>query len=149
MADTWDVIAKRLRTEAPDRVLMLKGAVVIEALAEELAALAKPASSPAGGDVREAMETQGPYEAWFCKDTPADCCDYGVVSLSEGREVCRAWREQDARAIAAALAKPATSDDWNTIARRMQRAGAPGTEEELEHALRAALSQSTSAGRVE
>lgn len=35
-------------------------------------ALAKP-SSPAV--VREPMETQGPYEAWFCKDTPADCCD--------------------------------------------------------------------------
>lgn len=35
MADTWQDIAKRLRTEAPDRVLMLKGAIVIEALAEE------------------------------------------------------------------------------------------------------------------
>ncbi|WP_157733213.1 TFIIB-type zinc ribbon-containing protein [Bosea sp. AS-1] len=66
---------------------------------------AKP-SSPAV--VREPMETQGPYEAWFCKDTPADCCDYGVVSLSERREVCRVWREQDARAIAATLS-PSTS----------------------------------------
>jgi hypothetical protein len=71
MADTWDVIAKRLRTEAPDRVLMLKAAIVIEALAEELALppvatenpaielgiitppATTPTSSPAGG-VREA-----------------------------------------------------------------------------------------------
>jgi hypothetical protein len=59
-------------------------------------------------DVVVRPETSGPYEARICKDTPADCCDYGVVSLSEGREVCRVWREQDARAIAAALkARPA------------------------------------------
>ncbi len=55
-----------------------------------------------GGGVE--AETRGPYEARICKDMPADCCDYGVISLSEGREVCRVWREQDARAIAAALA---------------------------------------------
>jgi len=73
------------------------------------AALAKPASEPAGGGVREAAETRGPYEARICKDIPTDCCDYGVVSLSEGREVCRVWREQDARAIAAALSSPASS----------------------------------------
>ena len=53
--------------------------------------------------VAELPETRGPYDAVVCKDVPADCCDYGVISLSEGREVCRVWREQDARAIAAAL----------------------------------------------
>ncbi|CAM5769727.1 hypothetical protein [Bosea minatitlanensis] len=79
--------------------------------------LAKPASSPAGGDVREA-ETKGPYEARLCKGIPTDCCDFGVVSLSEGREVCRAWREQDARAIAAALAKPASSPAGGDVAER-------------------------------
>ncbi|WP_342643413.1 hypothetical protein [Rhodoligotrophos ferricapiens] len=56
-----------------------------------------------GGAVAEPMETAGPYEARICKGIPADCCDYGVISLSEGQEVCRVWREQDARAIAAAL----------------------------------------------
>ncbi len=55
-----------------------------------------------------AAETKGPYEARICKGMPADCCDYGVVSLSEGREVCRVWREQDARAIAASLSPAAT-----------------------------------------
>lgn len=71
---------------------------------------AAPAPPASGGleAVREAMETRGPYEARVCKDVPSDCCDYGVVSLTEGREVCRVWREQDARAIAAALAAPAT-----------------------------------------
>lgn len=82
---------------------------LIEKVAAYLAALAKPASEPAGGGVREAAETRGPYEARICKDIPTDCCDYGVVSLSEGREVCRVWREQDARAIAAALSSPASS----------------------------------------
>lgn len=48
-------------------------------------------------------ETSGPYEARICKNMPADCCDYGVISLSERIEVCRVWKEQDARAIAAAL----------------------------------------------
>lgn len=56
----------------------------------------------------EAPETKGPYEPRICKGMPTNCCDYGVVSLSEGREVCRVWREQDARAIAAALARPAS-----------------------------------------
>lgn len=51
-------------------------------------------------------ETRGPYEARHCPGSPADCCDYGVVSLSEGIEVCRVWRERDARAIAAALDTP-------------------------------------------
>lgn len=70
-----------------------------------LYALAKPAPAV------EAPETRGPYEARICKGMPTDCCDYGVVSLSEGREVCRVWREQDARAIAAALATPAGGED--------------------------------------
>lgn len=52
------------------------------------------------------MRTQGPYEVRLCKDLPADCCDYAVVSMSEMREVCRVWREQDARAIAAVLSIP-------------------------------------------
>lgn len=67
-----------------------------------------PAPVEAGG---EAPETRGPYEARICKGMPTDCCDYGVVSLSEGREVCRVWREQDARAIAAALATPAGGEE--------------------------------------
>ena len=58
------------------------------------------------------------------------------------------------RAVQAALASlpPAATPvseaggeaDWNRIARRMQRAGAPGTEEELEAALRAALAKPAS-----
>jgi hypothetical protein len=44
--------------------------------------------------------TQGPFEARSCKGIPSDCCDYGVVSLSAGQEVCRVWKEDDARSIA-------------------------------------------------
>ncbi len=53
--------------------------------------------------------------------------------------------------VAASLSPAATpvseaggEADWNGIARRMQRAGAPGTEEELEAALRAALAKPAS-----
>lgn len=45
----------------------------------------------------------GPYEARVCKGVPATCCDYAVVSLAAGREVCRVWEEDDARALAALL----------------------------------------------
>lgn len=58
--------------------------------------------------LQEPMETKGPYEARMSKGMPTECCDYGVVSLSEGREVCRVWREQDARALAALLSKVPT-----------------------------------------
>lgn len=47
--------------------------------------------------------TDGPYEARYCKGIPADVCDYGVISTGAGIEVCRVWKEADARAIAAAL----------------------------------------------
>lgn len=38
---------------------------------------------------------------------PTDCCDYGVVSLAKGIEVCRVWREDDARLIAELLNRAA------------------------------------------
>lgn len=56
--------------------------------------LAVPTPAPAEG---------GPYEARFCKGVPAGVCDYGVVSLSAGKEVCRVWEEDDARKIACLL----------------------------------------------
>lgn len=31
---------------------------------------------------------------------PADCCSYGVVDWSKGKEICRVWEEADARLIA-------------------------------------------------
>lgn len=43
------------------------------------------------------------YVARICVGIPADCCDYGVVSLARGLEVCRVWREEDARQIASLL----------------------------------------------
>ncbi|MGO1160406.1 dATP/dGTP pyrophosphohydrolase domain-containing protein [Brucella sp. C7-11G] len=43
------------------------------------------------------------YEARICKGIPTDCCDYGVVDLSAGIEVCRVWKENDARQIAELL----------------------------------------------
>lgn len=46
--------------------------------------------------------TPGPHEARFVPEgMPSDCVRYGTVSLSKGIEVCRAWEEHDARAIAA------------------------------------------------
>ena len=44
-------------------------------------------------------ETKGPFEPRTCKDVPADCCDFAVISLSEGVEICRVWKEADARKI--------------------------------------------------
>ena len=50
MTDQWRDIARRLRQEAPDRVLMLKGAIALEAIGEELeAALAALSPEREGG----------------------------------------------------------------------------------------------------
>lgn len=51
------------------------------------------------------------FEARICKGMPTDCCDYGVISLETGKEVCRVWLEQDARKIAVLLngAAPASA----------------------------------------
>lgn len=56
--------------------------------------------------ISERAITSGPYEARLCKDMPTDCCDFGVVSLSEGREVARVWRRDDAQRIADLLNVP-------------------------------------------
>lgn len=45
------------------------------------------------------LSSKGPYEARICKGIPADCCDYGVISLETGLEVCRVWKEDDVRLI--------------------------------------------------
>lgn len=66
--------------------------------------------------IHESRETPGPYEVRFCQGLPTDCCDFGVVSLTEGREVARVWRRDDAQRIAVllnAMSKPAplTADE--------------------------------------
>jgi len=43
------------------------------------------------------------FAARICKGMPSDCCDYAVVSLTEGAEVCRVWTEGNARRIASLL----------------------------------------------
>jgi hypothetical protein len=68
------------------------------------------------------MNTPGPYEPRSCKGIPADCCDYGVVSLSAGKEVCRVWDEQDARAIASALAAAASAERMATHIAKLEAA---------------------------
>lgn len=76
MTDTWQTIAQRLRTEAPDRGLMLKGAIVIEALAEELAAY--PASPPAEALPSQTSGAEAGGEAATCYNTGLRClvgCD--------------------------------------------------------------------------
>lgn len=47
--------------------------------------------------------TPGPYEARHAPGIPTDCCDFGIVSLSQGREVCRVWERDDAEHLAAIL----------------------------------------------
>ncbi|RVI16107.1 restriction alleviation protein, Lar family [Sinorhizobium meliloti] len=56
-------------------------------------------------DKPEAVEVGPPelYAARICKGIPADCCDYGVIALAEGVEVCRVWTEENARKIARLL----------------------------------------------
>lgn len=45
-----------------------------------------------------------PYEARIVPEgMPIDCCNFAVVDWRTGREVCRAWGEDEARDIAAAL----------------------------------------------
>jgi hypothetical protein len=48
--------------------------------------------------------TTGLYVPVDCRHltAPAECVDYGVVSVDEGREVSRVWKEEDARFQAAA-----------------------------------------------
>lgn len=46
--------------------------------------------------------TPGPYDARLVRGIPADCVDYGVISLVTGQETCRTWTEDDARFYAAA-----------------------------------------------
>jgi len=66
-----------------------------------LALIDQPAPEPA---VTVKPETPGPYEARIVPSgMPTDCCKYGVISLTTGLEVCRVWKEQDARAITDAL----------------------------------------------
>ncbi|SMO79418.1 hypothetical protein [Paracoccus laeviglucosivorans] len=43
------------------------------------------------------------YEAQFCKGIPSDCCDYGVVELRQGVEVCRVWTQENAHLIASSM----------------------------------------------
>lgn len=44
---------------------------------------------------------QNEFEARMVADgMPTDCCRYGVISHSRGKEVCRVWEEEDARQIA-------------------------------------------------
>tara|TARA_R110000772_G_scaffold99174_2_gene198846 strand:- start:9519 stop:9758 length:240 start_codon:yes stop_codon:yes gene_type:complete len=48
------------------------------------------------------------------KNLPTDCCEFGVVDLKEGIEVCRVWREDYARKIAHLLnneSKQETGDE--------------------------------------
>jgi hypothetical protein len=58
--------------------------------------MSDPLDIPALRAVAE-KATPGPHEARFVPmGAPADCCDYGVVSVPEGRETCRVWRRDDA-----------------------------------------------------
>lgn len=82
------------------------------------AMLAASPQPPAPGAEAAARETRGPYEARHCAGVPASVCDYGVVSLSAGIEVCRVWKEQDARAISDLLnATPPTAEEITRRAR--------------------------------
>lgn len=47
--------------------------------------------------------TPGPYEARHAPGIPTDCCDFGVVSLTAGREVCRVWERDDVEHITKVL----------------------------------------------
>lgn len=71
-------------------------------------------SDPKGDTMKMAK-----FEARICKDMPADCCDYGVVSFETGKEVCRVWLEEDARKIADLLngAAPASAEPGERISR--------------------------------
>lgn len=63
------------------------------------------------------MKTQGPYEARHCPGIPTDCCDFGIVSLSQGREVCRVWDRDDAEHLAKMLnSAPADTEKLVAVA---------------------------------
>lgn len=72
------------------------------------AALASP-SDTAGDDAEGLTSGDGPFEArYVAGGAPADCVNYGVVSLAKGKEVCRVWEAGDARLIADLLNRAAT-----------------------------------------
>ncbi|MDF2621802.1 MAG: hypothetical protein K0S00_4461 [Xanthobacteraceae bacterium] len=113
-------IAAQCRAQARDQ-LDPEYSLFMTEVAKRLAASPQP---PAPGAEVVARETLGPYEARHCAGVPASVCDYGVVSLSAGIEVCRVWKEQDARAISDLLnATPPTAEE---IARRAREETASG-----------------------
>lgn len=87
------------------------------------------------------MKTQGPYEARHCPGIPTDCCDFGIVSLSQGREVCRVWERDDAERLAAILnSKMLITDEMIERALAAWFASPPSeTDQGLARSMRAAL----------
>lgn len=57
--------------------------------------------------------TPGPYEARHAPGIRTDCCDFGIISLSQGREICRVWERDDAEELAATL-----NGGWQSIETR-------------------------------
>lgn len=45
--------------------------------------------------------------------TPTECCNFAVVDNSTGKEVCRVWKEDDARRIALLL--DSENEAFNTM----------------------------------
>ncbi|MCB5411492.1 hypothetical protein [Pseudogemmobacter faecipullorum] len=80
------------------------GAREISGLVKEHILRATPAAleqAKAGAvtDAAQGEPVARKYEARACKSMPAECCDYGVISLDTGMEICRVWTENDVRLI--------------------------------------------------
>lgn len=73
------------------------------------------------------------YEARIVQGgMPTDCCEYSVVSLSRGIEICRVWQEEDARKIANTLNAALCTDTQGTdgLAWKRWNGASSGTPED-------------------
>ncbi len=59
--------------------------------------------------------TPGPYEARHAPGIPTDCCDFGIISLSQGREVCRVWERDDVERLTELLNGAVPVDQWRIV----------------------------------
>lgn len=60
---------------------------------------------------------EGTFEARHCPGIPTDCCDFGVISHATGMEVCRVWKQDDAKLIARLLNGATSPEGWVLVPR--------------------------------
>lgn len=119
-----DAIAASLRQVSPEGVTEALHRIIADRVKDALKAGPKP--------------QPGPYKAMVCPNMPTDCCNYGVISLATGMEICRVWKEEDVRLIADLL-NGAFTTETSQEAPEVSEKQEPSKLEKLNHGLAAIL----------